>query len=172
MESSGDMSELSPDIINEIQKNIRTGAKDDSQNWSNALELTHKAYEVAGVQRPTPDMKSAWTQYETNLQYAVEQLAKFRGMDGDWRMSSSVFREALERTLKFRITEMGTAFNNTYTLEAKTIDDIINKIKDNNSNFDVKVKLSKDPENPNMAIISFFKWGVRKKYQIKIQQII
>jgi len=170
MYEASDMSQLPEDVMNEIQKNIRDGAKDLDQNWSNALDLVHKAYEVAGVQRPMPEMKEAWKQYETNLQYSVEQLAKFRGMEGDWRMSSSIFREAMERRLKFRVVEMGDKFGKSHMIDAKSIDDVINAIKSKSSDYDVTVDHSKDPEHPNMATISFSKWGIRKNYRIKIQQ--
>ena len=76
---------------------------DLNQNWSNALELVHKAYEVEGVSRPDPSMKDAWEQYESMLQYAVQQLSTNRGMKGDWRMSSAMFREAWVPLKKFRV---------------------------------------------------------------------
>ena len=90
-----DLTELTPDIMSDIQKNIRKGASETEQKWANALHLVQKAYEVSGVQRPEPDMKAAWKQYEENITYSVQQLAKFRGMDADWRMSASVFHEAM-----------------------------------------------------------------------------
>ena len=34
---------LPPDVMSELQKNIRDGAKDVQQKWANALELVHKA---------------------------------------------------------------------------------------------------------------------------------
>lgn len=76
-----------------IKKNIRAGTKPDKetgqfQNWANALHLVHKAYEVAGIQRPTPDMKELWKQYEENITIAVEELSKTQGMDGSWRMTA------------------------------------------------------------------------------------
>lgn len=79
--------------VDVIKKNIRTGCKPDKetgqfQPWANALHLVHKAYEVAGIQRPTPDMKELWKQYEEIIKFAVEELSKTRGIDGDWRMSA------------------------------------------------------------------------------------
>jgi len=164
------LDELPEDVMSEIQKNIRKGAKDVDQDWSNALHLVQKAYEVAGVQRPTPDMQSAWKQYETNIQYAVQQLSKARGMDGDWRMSAAIFHEAMIKTHKFRVTEMGSSDSKTHVVEATSINEIIDAIKEN-SDLDVKVDHSKDPENPNSVTISFSKWNVRKNYRIKIQQL-
>ncbi len=83
--------------MDHIQKLIRDGTKPDKetgqyQQWANALHLVHKAYEVAGIQRPTPDMPDLWKQYEENIQFAVAQLSKAHGVNGDWRMSSSEFR--------------------------------------------------------------------------------
>ena len=76
------------DAIAEIKSNIRKGAKDLTQDWSNALELCQKAYQVAGILRPGPDQKASWAQYEECIQYAVQQLARTRGLDGKWRMTS------------------------------------------------------------------------------------
>ena len=94
-EATNKLSDYQMDVI---QKNIRTGAKPDKdtgqfQNWANALHLVHKAYEVAQIQRPTPDMKELWKQYEENIKYAVEELAKTRGIDGEWRMSAHELRD-------------------------------------------------------------------------------
>lgn len=80
---------LSDIVIAEIKSNIRKGAKDLEQNWSNALELTHKAYEVSQVGRPAPDQADQWRQYEAMIQFAVKQLAAMRGMSGEWRMSAA-----------------------------------------------------------------------------------
>ena len=82
------LDELTPDVIKQLQKKITEGAKDTSQKWANALELVQKAYSVVGVQRPTPDMRTAWDQYEDMIAFAVKQLAKFRGVDADWRSTT------------------------------------------------------------------------------------
>lgn len=89
---------LTHDAMDHIQKLIRDGTKIDKetgtyQPWANALHLVHKAYSVAGVQRPTPDMEELWKQYEENIQYAVKQLSKTRGLHGDWRMSASEYHK-------------------------------------------------------------------------------
>ena len=88
-----DLTELPGEVMSTIQSNIRKGAKDLQQKWANALELVHKAYQVSQVDRPTPNMKAAWKQYEENITYAVQQLAKARTMNGDWRMSASSLHE-------------------------------------------------------------------------------
>ena len=106
-EGSGENKKLSllpNDVVTALKKRVREGAEDQEQGWANALELVHKAYEVEGVVRPDPSMADAWKQYEEMLQYAVQQLAKNRGMDGDWRMSSSMFREAYTKKQKFLVT--------------------------------------------------------------------
>ncbi len=172
-ESSASLDAITPDMMNDIQKNLRDGAKDLNQHWANALELVHTAYEVAGVERPTPDMSNAWKQYEENLQYAVTQLAKTRGMDGDWRMSSSIFREAMEyRQHSFRVTEIGDTFGGGVTVNGVSLDAVIHKIKKSITNdFDITVNMSTDGDNPNMATLSFSKFGIRKNYKLRIQQL-
>lgn len=170
---SSDLDKLPDDVISEIKKNIVAGAKDLDQQWSNSLDLIHKAYLVSGAQRPTPDLKSAWVDYETMLQYGVEQLAKYRGMDGDWRMSSTVFREALERKFKFRVVELGDSHSKGHEVEASSIDDIVSAIKKRTEGIhDVKVTKSKDKENPNSVTISFSKWGIRNNYKVRISQLL
>ena len=84
-----DLSELPEGELNKIKSNITKGAKDEEQRWASALELVHTAYETAQVQRPDVTMESAWKQYEEMIQHACKELAKARGMDGDWRSSSS-----------------------------------------------------------------------------------
>jgi len=173
IEAGDPLDALPEDAFAEIQKNIKSGAKDLDQDWANALDLVHKAYKVSGVERPTPDLKNAWKQYETNLQFAVEQLAKHRGMDADWRMSSAIFHEALERKFKFRVIEMGDNHGKGHEVEAASIDDIVDSIKKRTENIhDVKVTKSKDKENPNSVMLSFSKWGIRNNYRVKIIQII
>ena len=104
---ANDMSSIPLDKFKDIQKNIRDGANDLEQKWANALELLHRAYRVANVQRPTPEMTDAWKQYEENLQYAVQQLSKARGMDADWRMSAAMFYEAEQKLMNFSVSIKG-----------------------------------------------------------------
>ena len=164
-EAKDDLSKLPEDTVNELRKNITDGAKDQEQKWANALELVHKAYEVAGVQRPTPDMRSAWSQYEEVLQFAVEQLAKFRGMDGDWRMSSHVFHEAMENTNTFKITHSS---GEKSTVRAKSIDDVVRSIKQSDAgSFDISTKRSMD----GGVKLIFSKYGIRKNYNLSIIQV-
>lgn len=162
---------LPPDVVSELQKNIRDGAKDIQQKWANALELIHKAYEVAGVQRPTPDMRKAWKQYEENTLYAVQQLAKYRGMDGDWRMSSAVFYEAVNEALgpkkkKFRVSYFGEESGDGQTVEADNIDQVI-KMLQKHEDYDAKVSKISD----NEARLSFSRWGIKKNGHVEIRRV-
>lgn len=160
---------LPEDTVSEIQKNVRAGAKDLDQKWANALELTHKAYEVAGVQRPTPDMKNAWKQYEEILQYAVQQLSRYRGIDGDWRMSSAIFHEALELRLKFSVRLATPGAATSYVTEARSLQELVDYIVSHDPNeYEIKVKYTKDGLG---ATIQFFRFGVKVKYRVDITQM-
>lgn len=169
-EKKNDLSRLSPDVINDIQKNIRDGAENLEQKWANALELVHKAYDVAGVQRPTPDMEEAWKQYEENIQYAVEQLKKARGMDGDWRMSSAMFHEALNEAQQkqqlYRVTIKDGKGKDTYRTHAPSIDHVIEAIKDKDTKLhDVHVQRPDD----DIAIVRFSKFNVKSNTVVRIE---
>ena len=73
----GDISDSIPYGKNEqIRKLIKKGAMDPTHNWVNALDLIHRAYEMADVERPNPAMDEAWSQYEDNIEFAVQMLQK------------------------------------------------------------------------------------------------
>lgn len=75
----------------EIRKLIKKGAMDPEHQWTNALDLVHRAYEVADVERPTPSMRDAWDQYEENILFSVKMLQKStdKGMrDDSWKSVS------------------------------------------------------------------------------------
>lgn len=166
-EASGpDLTQLPEDLINSIKKNIREGAKDLQQKWANALELVHKAYDVEGVQRPDPTMDAAWKQYEENLAYAVQQLAKHRGMDDDWRMSSSMFREALIPTHKFRIEFTdGSGSDETY-IEAQNIDQVVERVQKHAECDLIFETVARDRVN-----LKFAKWGIQKNTKVHITRV-
>lgn len=145
-----DLSRLPKDVMSAIRSNIRKGAENLEQQWANALELVHKAYEVEGVERPTPDMETAWEQYQENLRYAVKELADNRGMDGDWRMSSSMFHENHSFIVQEPTGEI-------HVVEAISINDVINKIK-NQSQYDVLV----ERVDSDTAQIRFSRWNIKK----------
>lgn len=86
-------------IINDIKKNIRSGAKDLGQQWKNALELTQRAYQVAEVRLPDPYEDGQWKQYEQMLAFAVRQLTATRGLGGDWRLSALELKESATQAL-------------------------------------------------------------------------
>lgn len=90
IESSSDDGSLPDVVIREIKSNVAKGAKDVDQAWKDALELTHKAYEVSRVRLPNPTQTGGWRQYEDVIKHAVVQLAKSRGNDGDWRVTSQL----------------------------------------------------------------------------------
>jgi len=157
---SSDLSRLPQDVLTAIKSNIRKGAQDLKQKWANALELVHKAYEVEGAQRPTPDMDAAWKQYEENLQYAVQQLAKNRGMKDDWRMSSHIFHEARQPKSQFRVHVDG----DTYITEGDSIDSVTNQLARTFTNVDVKVIT----EGSNRKL-AFSKWGIKHRTTVVVE---
>lgn len=163
IEKTNDLSRLPKDVISSIKSNIRKGAEDLSQQWANALELVHRAYEIEGVERPDPSMDTAWKQYEEMLQYSVQQLATNRGMDDDWRMSSAMFHEAHNPSPTFRIT-MG---DKTNTVMAESMKEVVKLLKEQDE-YDLNVT----ERSENSVVLSFSKYGIRKNARVKIEQII
>ncbi len=150
-----------------IQKSIRDGTKPDKetgqyQNWSNALHLVHKAYQINNVQRPTPDMQEAWKQYEENIQFAVKELAKTHGIKGDWRMSSSIFHEALEMAKGNGVEVEVTDGDETtaHIVSAQKAEDIIDSLKETATVDGYKVKILQEDEK---RTITFWRNNVKKK---------
>lgn len=91
-----DLTLLPDSVIAELKKLIRQGASDLEQKWTNALELTHKAYQVGNVRRPTPTQKGAWKQYEDLIAFAVKQLSANHGINGEWRASDVLYQESAQ----------------------------------------------------------------------------
>ncbi len=168
-EAENNLDALPEDVMKELQKNIKTGAKDLNAKWSNALQLVHKAYEVSGVQRPTPDMPNAWKQYEQNLHYAVTQLSHFRGLKGDWRMSSSIFRESLEvkNTKQFKVVINHSNYSDSHIVEANSLDEVINSIEKKNKKINLETVIEK---NEAEATLTFFEYGIRLNLKIFISE--
>lgn len=159
-EADKELSRLPKDILTGIKSNIRKGAENLDQKWANALELVHKAYEIAGVERPQPSMAGAWEQYEENLQFAVKQLADNRGMDDDWRMSSAVFREAKNlRKVKVMIDD------ESYIVEATSVEDVVKSFK-NQDQYDVTVN-----KYQYITELKFSKFGINKNTKVSLQQV-
>lgn len=173
-------------IISKIRSNIRHGAQNTSQQWANALELVHKAYKVTAnmgkevsakgkpsgfaaqvqragiaIDRPTPMQEQAWKQYEEMIQFAVQELAKTRGLKGDWRMSSSVFRESLKplNTFELTFTNGPPAIAESESLEQLT-DTILSNL---NEEYDVIV--TKDNQHVRLEL---WQDGVKMKQSITI----
>lgn len=69
---------------------LKRGSRDEDipTHWTNALELVHWAYDMSKIERPEPYMRNAWKQYEDVLAHAVKMLARFRGLNGSWRLST------------------------------------------------------------------------------------
>lgn len=152
-----DLSTLPEQLVGEVRKNIRAGAKDLAQNWANALELTHKAYQVANIRRPAPDQKGAWKQYEELIQYAVKELAKTRGLDGKWRTTSTVIREAAQKNpidmpIGKRRFFVDVAGEGAVEVAAKTMDEIIEKLANNLRRHGAKTRV--DERAKKHAILS------------------
>ena len=157
-----DLSRLPKDVMTSIKSNIRKGAEDLEQKWANALELVHKAYELDDVQRPDPSMETAWEQYEENLEYAVQQLASNRGMDGDWRMSSSIFREARKPRNKYKVI-LG---DEERIVEARNFDEIVNTLE-GQTTYDVLVEQNSSNESSQ----KFSRWSIRNNRAVTIRRI-
>lgn len=86
--TEGDGSELPPQVQEAIKREITTLAKDTEQQWNNALEVVHQAYQNCDAERPTPAMRDAWREYEDFITLAVQQLAKYQP-DGNWKLMSA-----------------------------------------------------------------------------------
>lgn len=80
--------ELPKAAMDHIKKLVRKGAGKVEQQWANALELVYRAFLVAKVPRPTPDKPKLWKQFEELLGVGVKELAKYKGKDGEWRLST------------------------------------------------------------------------------------
>jgi len=164
-----DLTELPEQGMKDIQANIRKGAQDTTQQWANALELVHKAYEVTGVERPNPNMVAAWKQYEENITFAVEQLSKARGMDADWRMTSASLHEAV-KLKKFKVyLDMPDTDPIEAIAEAEDIDVIVEivkeRVKDNPSTEEYELRVDDDGKGVK---ITCWLHGIRNNSVIKI----
>lgn len=168
-EAEGNLDKLPEETMNDIQKNIRDGAKDLEQKWANALELVHKAYEVSNVQRPTPLMDEAWKQYEENITYAVEQLAKSRGMESDWRMSAAIFHEAA-MLKRFRIkVEFPDSDPKESIVEAPDVDTAVqivqSHLEDDAQTQEFNTLVEDDGRGKKLT---FWLHGIRKNFTVTI----
>lgn len=170
---SDDITLLPDRVIGEIKSNIRKGAKDLAQNWKNALELVHKAYQVSNVRRPTPDQKGAWKQYEQLIQVAVRQLVATRGIDGKWRTSNVLVREATDKGIdsgkRFFVEIPGES---SKEVAGKSLDDIIeaiqNKILRSREVTGTKVRV--EERSKTHAVLTIWVHGVKRE-RIVVKEI-
>ena len=161
---------LPEQTMSNIQSNIRKGAKDVTQKWANALELTNKAYQVAGVQIPTPVQKKAWQQYEDNIQMSVEQLARTRGLDGEWRLRvTENHNTEMEKigNVEVKFTRGGSIVDSV-TLTESTVSDAIDHTL-NNLPSNVQVAISR--QNAKTAVLKLSCWGIQRNDVITIEQL-
>ena len=167
---SKDLSILPEETIKEIKKNVRDGATDLEYEWSNALELVHQAFKIAGVERPTPSEREAWKQYEELLQYGVKELADARiNFDSSWRMSSTVFREAMEKRIKVRVYELSNKAGKGHTVEARNMEEVIEMVRKQagEAGFDMDL----EEHDPSSCTCKFSYQGIQRPYQVKLQRL-
>jgi hypothetical protein len=147
-----DNTELEPKSIKDLQSLISKGAE-NSGEWANALELVHKAYKLSNIERPTPDMSSAWKQYETMISYSVTQLSKFQGKTGNWRMTSESFIKKNKYTIMYNSPEV---IMETLDIEASNIQEIIDYFKPANGIQESKITTS------GSTLVEFWEYGTIK----------
>lgn len=170
-EGKDDLSVVPEDAMKDIKKNIKDGAADLEQDWANAMELTQKAYSVAGVERPSPSERSAWTQYEEMLMLAVNELADARKLckDKSWRMSSTVFKEAMEPRIKIRIVELGDAKGKGHTVEAKNMEEIIDMVRKQAGGKGYDMNVQDDGDGSHLC--TFTQHGVKRNYSVRLRRL-
>lgn len=170
-EAKEDMSIVPEDAMKDIKKNIKDGAADLEQDWANALELVQKAYSVAGVERPTPSMRGAWTQYEEMITFAVNELADAYKLTGNksWRMSSTIFKEAMEPRIKVRVYEVGENRGKGHTVEAKNMEEVIKMVRKQSdaAGYDMAV----NDDGCGCQTCSFSRHGIKRNYKVTLQRL-
>jgi len=169
-EKQEDLSVIPEDAMKDIKKNIKAGAQDLDQDWANALELAQKAYQTAGVERPTPSERGGWEQYEEMITYAVEQLHKARKLtSSDWRMSSKIFKEAMERKIKIRVYEIGNKFGKGHTVEARNMEEIIEMVRKQAGSKGFEMDVADGEDGGHTC--SFSHHGIQRPYKITLKQL-
>lgn len=166
---SDDLSELPYDVVNELQNHIRNGAKDMSKDVENALELTKEAYKVENVELPNPAMKKAWEQFSSLIEYATQNLLKYRGIDGDWRMSTYMFREAINEIETFAVTiRNGESITQT-TIQDKSRENIIRFLKKQLKETEFTLKTT---EESNQITIALYMMGVKQPITMTLTKLL
>jgi hypothetical protein len=163
-----DLSELPEGDLKKVKTNIRKGAQDTDQRWANALELVHTAYEVAKIQRPDITMESAWKQYEEMIKYAVQELAKARGMDDDWRMTTlSEAKKEEEEIFDFSLETNVDGLPVNVIKQAKSIDELIKPFYSHNvTGHDIELR----HRGSNNVCLYFCKNGKRTGDKVTIRK--
>jgi len=153
--------------LNKVKSNITKGAKDLDQLWASALELVHTAYEVAKIQRPDITMEAAWKQYEEMIAHACQELSKARGIDGDWRTSSSQLREAEVEEFEFSMETNVDGLPVNVIKKAANIEELINPFYANNvTGHDIEMR----HRGVNNVCLYFCKDGKRTGDRVTIKK--
>ncbi len=170
-EDKDDLSIVPEDAMKDIKKNIKDGAKDLEQDWSNAMELCQKAYSVAGVERPSPSERSAWTQYEEMLMFAVNELADARKLSKDksWRMSSTLFKEAMEPRIKVRVVELSDTKGKGHTVQVKNMEEVVDMVKKQAGDHGYDMEVADG--NEGRLTCTFSQHGIKQNYRVTLQRI-
>ena len=164
-----DMSKLPERVIKDLQKSIRNGSGDLEHQWANALELVHFAFDENGIQRPDPGMNSAWKQYEELLQYAVQQLAKDRGIEGDWRMSAAVFHEAYSPVKRLKVTLRDKGYHEFVIVEDKSAKALVDSIiKQHEDRYDVDIRT----HGEKGKVVLFYQNGIRSNFRVIVEPVL
>ncbi len=167
LNEKNDLSELPEGELNKIKSNITKGAKDEEQLWASALELVHTAYETAQVQRPDITMETAWKQYEEMIGHACKELAKSRGIDGDWRSSTALTLEAVEEEFDFNMETSIDGFPVNVVRKAKNIEELINPFYSHNiTGHDIEMR----HRGANNVCLYFCKDGKRTGDKVTIRK--
>ncbi|MGZ8924577.1 MAG: hypothetical protein ACXW2E_01710 [Nitrososphaeraceae archaeon] len=146
-------------IISELKKLISKGAKDITQNWRDAKELTDTAYAVARVRRPIPDQRGAWKQYTELLRYGVNQLWNSRGNKGSWRSSDVMYSESYDNIPIYEGQRFFVTIPNTADVEieaddlSQAVKEMINKLRRHGASSEVTYRTGEG------AILTVFKNG-------------
>ena len=166
---AGDITALPDKVISELKSNIRKGASDLDQDWTNALELTQAAYRVSNIARPDPDQKGAWNQYMELLKFAVQQLSATRGLDGKWRNSTPIVTEDEEYAgignRRFFV-EIPPA--TATEVDAESMDDVIDQITNKLRNHSATVRVEERSET--RAVLSVWVDDTKRE-EITIKEV-
>lgn len=167
-EAKDDFTSLPDSVVKEIQGNIRKGAKDLDQKWKNALELVNTAYHVASVKRPGRSQQGAWEQYESLISFAVRQLSATRGLNGGWRTTDLMIREAAPSKYPKRRFFVDIPGERAQEVDGETLDEVIdaisNRITRSREVIGTRVRVTQRDETS--ATVSVY---VRDQYREKIR---